>query len=126
MLWSFAGARTARFFAVAAVLLSMSASPTPALATKGVKLITKYPTNERECDEILDKVLDALLIETGGAGLAIQQFLMGTQADKVLPKLCAQHSYEQAADFANSIIDGDPQPPQVKNDNAGRDCFLNC
>jgi hypothetical protein len=96
MLWSTVSTQTAhfgRFAATAAVLLLMSAGPTPALATKGVKLITKYPTNERECGEILDKVLDAMLTETGGDGLAVHNFLMGTQADKVLPELCAHQNY---------------------------------
>jgi hypothetical protein len=129
MAWSAARMLTARFgrFAMsAAVLLSISASTTPALATKGVKLITKYPTNQQECDQILDKVLDAVMIETNGEGLAIQHFLIGTNADHVLPKLCAERNYAKAVEFANSIVDGDPQPPQIKNGNQGRDCFMNC
>lgn len=111
--------------AITALILTLSIA-TPVEATKGVKLITKYPTNQQECDEIFGKVIDAVMIETNGEGLAIQHFLIGTQADKVLAELCAAQNYAKAVDFANSIVDGDPQPPQVKNPNVGKDCFLNC
>jgi len=119
------GQRASRRYLVAAVLISIATSITPAFATKGVKLITEYPTTQQECDRIFDKVSDAVMIETNGEGLAIQHFLIGTNADHVLPKLCAEQNYKAAVDFANSIVEGDPQPPQISNDDHG-DCFLFC
>jgi hypothetical protein len=85
---------------------------------------TKYkvPTNEQECDQLYTE-----LVLSPGDGAAIQHFLIGTNADHIMPDLCNRKKYQPAYDFAVPLIESNKQPlPQAPRQPSN--CFLgsNC
>ncbi|CAN1724219.1 protein of unknown function [Hyphomicrobium sp. 1Nfss2.1] len=82
----------------------------------------KVPTNEQECDQLYTE-----LITSPGDGAAIQLFLIGTNADHIMPDLCKRKAYQAAYDFAVPLIESNKQP-MPKAPQQPSNCFLgsNC
>ena len=112
----------AKLVLAASLLVTLSAEAIPtALAAEGKpKLITTIPKTQAECDQIFLKVMESA--EELGP-VMLQQFLLATNADHVLGRLCEQGNYAGAVDFANGIAD--PPTGRLQQDpHAPGECFM--
>lgn len=102
------------------LLLALSALAYAARADPPIKY--KVPTNEQECDQLYTE-----LLISPGDGAAIQHFLIGTNADHIMPDLCKRKAYQAAYDFAVPLIESNKQP-MLKASQQPSNCFLgsNC
>ena len=93
---------------------------TAAVAQDKPKLITAIPKTHAECDLIFLKVMES--VEDMNP-VMIRQFLLATDADHVLNRLCEQGNYGGAVDFANNIAEAPTGRVKQQPQNPG-ECFL--
>lgn len=99
------------------LLLATCAAPSAVWAEPAYKV----PTNAQECDQLYFD-----LIVSAGDAAATQHFLIGTNADKIMPELCKRASYQAAYDFAVPMIESNKKPMPQSAPPPMKDCFLGC